>query len=237
MASKKSDDVVADDAASVAGINISGLRLADDWAKKLGPAFQQVMAFVDKAQPVVAQAYTTVSDAYAKIPADWMPVIIGACGRIRALCCERVGVVPSLACWLPRANICNMLSPFLHVYLVGFCIPPGLLLCFYGGTFCLTIAAVQAFYMCGYENTKKCFLDLAEEWKVHTFFPMACESLSKSSGKYLSLPVSLASPHPFLSPSPPSSPRTRPTLSSRPRAAAPAARRHRPREPRRHRPS
>ena len=87
MASKKSDDVVADDAASVAGINLSGLRLADDWAKKLGPAFQQVMAFVDKAQPVVAQAYTTVSDAYAKIPADWMPVIIGACGRIRALCC------------------------------------------------------------------------------------------------------------------------------------------------------
>lgn len=36
-------------------------------------------------------------------------------------------------------------------------------MCFFGGTFCFTVAAIEAFYMFGFETTKKNLMDLWEE--------------------------------------------------------------------------
>jgi len=40
----------------------------------------------------------------------------------------------------------------------------GLILCFFGGTFPMTIAAYEAFHTCGWENTQACIRDLQESF-------------------------------------------------------------------------
>jgi hypothetical protein len=43
----------------------------------------------------------------------------------------------------------------------------GLALCFFGGIYTLTIAAVQAFRISGWDSAKTHAMELYEEWKVH----------------------------------------------------------------------
>merc|ERR1719502_613903 len=54
------------------------------------------------------------------------------------------------------------IEPYRPEELLTFII--GFVLCFYGGAFCTTIAAVEAFRMSGYERCKKSFLNLKQQY-------------------------------------------------------------------------
>merc|ERR1711939_677520 len=61
-------------------------------------------------------------------------------------------------------EIYEKLEPYHPEELIGAFI--GFVLCFYGGAFCTTIAAVEAFRMCGYTRTMKAFTTLKEQYTV-----------------------------------------------------------------------
>merc|ERR1711939_1195728 len=61
-------------------------------------------------------------------------------------------------------EIYEKLEPYHPEELIGAFI--GFVLCFYGGAFCTTIAAVEAFRMCGYSRTSSAFKLLWQQYKV-----------------------------------------------------------------------
>jgi len=62
------------------------------------------------------------------------------------------------------AEIYEKVEPYHPEELIGALV--GFILCFYGGAFCTTIAAVEAFRMCGYSRTSKAFGVLMEQYRV-----------------------------------------------------------------------
>lgn len=62
------------------------------------------------------------------------------------------------------AEIYQTVEPYHPEELLGALV--GFILCFYGGAFCTTIAAVEAFRMCGYSRSSRALGVLVEQYKV-----------------------------------------------------------------------
>lgn len=65
-----------------------------------------------------------------------------------------------LRAYLVISNVVNQAPPGALTVLAG------LVLCFFGGTFCVTIAAYEAFMLCGFDTTKHAFLELYEQFTI-----------------------------------------------------------------------